>query len=450
MEEQENIQTEIVQEEIPPKQEPPKKNVFGYKNYSLTFFGALVSNLGSLLYSFAVSFYILKLTGNNAFIQGAYLATGGVVYVLVTLFGGVISDRFHKGKIMYLCDYAKGALIIGLTLLTMFVFKSNDAKVAILFAITILGNFIGAIFSPASASLLPRIIPQESLQQGQSYYSVMQSANGIAGVVLAGVLYSVLPTDILFLIVGGCYIVSAITEMFIRYDYKKSEEKLTVKAVFSDIGIGVKYLFNLKPIFYLMMVVLFINFFFAPVSSNFIPYFVATDIAPAEYLFKGAIEPEMWSSIVSVMMAIGMIVMAIIFSAKKPKPSIIKGLRFSFVLLDVAIVGLAVFYFLFFKGIVPINPMILVFAFGAFGIGMILPTINIPTSTKTMTLVEEDKLGKVLSVMDVGSQGLIPLSSFLAGVVISGLGPNWLLVISAAGLCLLTVFIFVNKHIAKL
>ena len=67
-----------------------------------------------------------------------------------------------------------------------------------------------------------------------------------------------------------------------------------------------------------------------------------------------------------------------------------------------------------------------------------------------MMLVDEDKLGKVSSVTDVASQGLIPLSSFLAGIVISGLGPNWLLVISAGGLCLLTVFMFVNKHIAKL
>ena len=40
-------------------------NVFQYKNYTLTFFGALVSNLGNLLYSFAVSFYILKLTNNE-------------------------------------------------------------------------------------------------------------------------------------------------------------------------------------------------------------------------------------------------------------------------------------------------------------------------------------------------------------------------------------------------
>ena len=71
-------QTEPVEEEGTQKEK--LKNVFLYKNFSLAFFGALVSNLGATLYSFAVSFYILELTGNNAFIQGLYLAVGGIIY----------------------------------------------------------------------------------------------------------------------------------------------------------------------------------------------------------------------------------------------------------------------------------------------------------------------------------------------------------------------------------
>ena len=428
----------------------PQKNVFRYKNYSLTFFGALVSNLGNILYSFAVSFYILKLTNNNAFIQGSYLATGGIVFVLVTLFGGVISDRFHKGKIMSICDYLKGGFIIGLTLIMMFACKTDVSKIVILFVISILGHAIGAIFSPASASLLPRIIPEESLQQGQSYYSVMQSANGIFGVVLAGILYGLLPPNVLFLIVGGCYIISAITEMFINYDYQKSEEKLTIKSVFSDIGVGVKYLVSFKPVFYLVITILFINFFFSPIFDNFIPYFIATDVASNEYLFKGSMDPEMWNSIISMMMAVGMIIMSIVMSMKAMEPSIIKGLRISFVLLDVVLIALAATYFIFFKGIIPINAMILTIVGGSLCIGLLLPTINIRSSTKIMTLVEKDKLGKVSSVMDIGSQGLIPLATFLAGITIDGLGPQWLLIISTSGFVLITAILFINKHIAKL
>ena len=438
------------------KQEPIEfldekpKNVFHYKNYTLAFLGALVSNLGNILYSFAVSFYILALTGNNAFIQGLYLATGGIVYVAVTLFGGAISDRFHKGKIMFICDYAKGIMLILFTLLLMLVIKDANAKVAILFVIAVIGNVIAAIFSPAASSLLPHIIPEKSFQQGQSYYALMQSSLGILGVILAAVLYSVLDIHVLFFIVGGCYVLSGVSEMFINYNFQKKEDKLTIKTVFNDIGIGIKYIFSIKPLLFLLIGMLFINFFFSPVSSNFIPYFVATDIASRNYLFQEFLTPEMWSSVFSVAIAIGMIITSLIMSAKKPKESIIKGLRISFIIFDGILAIMTVFYFLFVKGVFDINTILRVFTFAALSLGLTIVTINIPTSTKLMTIVDKDKLGKVSSVVDVGAQGLIPLANFLAGLIISGIGASWLLVFSTVGFVLIIIMLVVNKHVAKL
>ena len=87
------------------------KNVFQNRNFRLVFFGALVSNVGALLYSFAVSFYILEITDNNAFLQGLYLALCGAVNLIFMPIGGVMGDRFHKGKIMFVCDYLKGGVI---------------------------------------------------------------------------------------------------------------------------------------------------------------------------------------------------------------------------------------------------------------------------------------------------------------------------------------------------
>ena len=80
------------------------RNVFSNRNYRLVFFGALVSDLGAVLYSFAVSFYILEISGNNAFLQGLYLALCGVVFLIATPVGGVLGDRFNKAKIMFVCD----------------------------------------------------------------------------------------------------------------------------------------------------------------------------------------------------------------------------------------------------------------------------------------------------------------------------------------------------------
>jgi len=95
------------------------ENVFRSRNYRLVFFGALVSEIGALLYSFAVSFYILQISGNNAFLQGLYLSLCGVALLLFTPVGGVLGDRFSKTKIMYLCDFCKGGTIILATVLML-------------------------------------------------------------------------------------------------------------------------------------------------------------------------------------------------------------------------------------------------------------------------------------------------------------------------------------------
>ena len=430
--------------------EEKPKNVFRYKNFTLTFLGALVSNLGSILYSFAVSFYILALTGNNAFIQGLYLAVGGIVYVAVILFGGVISDRFHKGKIMFICDYAKGAVIIGFTLLLMLVIKDINAKVAVLFVITVISNIIAAIFSPAASSLLPHIVPEKSYQQAQSYTSLMQSSLGIAGVILAAVLYSILDIHVLFIIVGSCYVLSGVSEMFIKYNYQKKEEKLTVKQVFSDIGDGMKYIVTLKPLLFLMLGILFLNFFVSPLSANFLPYFVATDVASHNYLLNNLLTPEMWSSVIQVAYAIGMIIMALIMSSRPQKDKIYKGLSISLIIFASLFGVLTTLYMFFAYGVADINVVLVAFIPIGVTMGMTLITINIPISTKMLTIVDKEKLGKVNSVVDVGSQGLIPLSSFLAGLVISGLGPGWLCVMCTVGLIGMTIFIVANKHVRQL
>ena len=448
--ENETIIEEEENSENQPKQVEKTKNVFCYKNFTLTFLGAFVSNLGNTLYLFAVSFYILALTNSNAFIQGAYLATGGIVYVLVTLFGGVISDRFHKGKIMFICDYAKGGMLIAFTLLLMLVIQDPNAKVVVLFIIAVLGNIIAAIFSPAASSLLPRIVPEKSYQQAQSYNSLMQSSLGVLGVILAAILYSVLDIHVFFFIVGGCYVLSGVSEMFIKYDYQKNKDKLTVKQVFKDIGDGMKYIGKLKPLLFLMLGILLLNFFVSPLSANFLPYFVATDVASRNYLFNNFLTPEMWSSVIQVAYAIGMIIMALILSNRPQKDRIYKGLSISLIIFAALYVVLTTIYVFFVNNLADINVMLIAFVPIGITMGMVLITINIPITTKMLTIVDKDKLGKVNSVIDVGSQGLIPLSNFLAGLVISGLGASWLCIISTAGLSLMTIFLVINKHVKQL
>ena len=427
-----------------------RENVFRSRNYRLVFFGALVSELGALLYNFAVSFYILQISGNSAFLQGLYLALCGIAMLVFTPIGGVLGDRFNKARIMYLCDYAKGGMILLATAL-MLIFREPGAHIAILFALGILGNVISGIFTPAAGALIPHIVSPEQLQQANAYFTMKSSLEGILGVVLAGILYAALPIHTLFFLVEACFIASGISEMLIRCSHTPSAEQLTLRLAVRDMRDGLVYLKGQKAILALLSTVLFINFFAAPVTGNFIPYFVRTDLAGApSYLLDHLLTPELWSSVFSVSIGIGSLIGAAVLSSRRPAEKCGYTVAVNLCINAAVMILLSFSYWLLVDRGDSLNVFLPLFCGGAFITGLQMSFINIPISTAIMRVVDRDKLSKVNSIISIGSQGMIPVASVLAGVVLQAFGSAPLLFICSLGFAVMAVLLLVNKPVRML
>ena len=425
-------------------------NVFANKNYRLVFLGALVSELGALLYSFAVGFYILEISENNAFLQGLYLALCGFALLLFTPVGGVLGDRFNKAKIMYVCDYVKGGMIILATVLMM-ILPSSSAHIVILFILGILGNVVSGIFEPAAGAMLPNIVEPEQLQQANAYFSIKSSMQSILGVVLAGVLYAALPINVLFLTVGVCFIASGVSEMLIRYDHTPSAEPITLRLAVSDMKEGALYLKSQKAILAFLGAALFINFFFTPVSGNFIPYFIKTDLRTTpSYLFDSILKPEMWSSVFSVCVGASSLIGAVIMSARAQEEKCGLKVAKRTCVFSGVMAALAAGYWWLVASDVSLNAFLLVFGTGCLAVGFLLSFINIPLQTAIQRSVERDKLSKVSSIVSVGSQGMIPIASVLAGAALQAFGSTMLLAICAVGLTITAVLLLTNRQVRSL
>nr|AHF24983.1 major facilitator transporter [uncultured bacterium Contig1753] len=427
-----------------------RDNVFFNRNFRLVFLGALVSELGALLYNFAVGFYILQISDNNAFLQGLYLALCGAALLVFTPVGGVLGDRFNKAKIMYVCDYLKGALIILATAL-MLLFREPGAHIAILFVLGILGNVISGIFTPAAGALIPHIVKTEKLQQANAYFSIKSSLEGIVGVVLAGVLYAALPVHLLFFVVGLCFVASGISEMLIRFTHKPSPERLTLKLAVRDMRDGMTYLKTKKAILALMGAVLFINFFAAPFTGNFLPYFVRTDLAGApSYLLDNLLTPELWSSIITMCIGIGSLAGAAVLSARKPPEKCGYSIAVRLCINAAVMIGLFLSYWLLVDRGSSLNLFLILFCAGCLVVGLLLAFINIPISTALMRIVDRDKLSKVNSLISIGSQGMIPIASVVAGAVLQSFGSTGLLLVCSAGFAVTALALLVNKPVREL
>ena len=425
-------------------------NVFTNRNYRLVFLGALVSELGALLYNFAVGFYILKISDNNAFLQGIYLALCGVALLLFTPVGGVLGDRVNKAKIMYVCDYIKGGMIL-LATVFMMILPSPTAHIVILFVLGILGNVISGIFTPAAGAMLPSIVEPEQLQQANAYFSIKSSMESILGVVLAGLLYATLPLNVLFPAVGVCFIISGISEMMIRYEHTPSPEPITLRLAVSDMKEGFLYLKGQKAILAIMGSALFINFFFTPVTGNFIPYFIRTDLAAAPaYLFDSFLKPELWSSVFSVCIGASSLIGAAILSARKQEEKCGQKVTVRLCVLSGVMIVLAAGYWWLADQGVSINGFLMLFCAGCLVVGFLLSFINIPLNTVIQSRVERNMLSKAGSFISIGSQGMIPIASVLAGAALQAFGSSVLLIICAAGFTVTAVLMLTNRNVKSI
>ena len=416
-------------------------SIFRNRNFSLVFFGSFVSDLGAVLYSFAVGFYILEISSHNAFLQGVYLAVCGVMMLVFTPLGGVLGDRFSKARIMFICDFLKGGSIL-LAALGMILLPSYTAHIAILFITGIIGNAVSGIFSPAAGALLPYIVEESRLQQANAYYSIKNSLQSIFGVVLAGILYTALPVTALFSVVGVCYIFSGISEMFIRYNFEKPDNKLTVASVFSDMREGFDYLKGQRAVIVLMVSILFINFFLTPVFSNFVPYFIKTDIAEADsYLFDSFMKPELWSSVLSMLVGISSLAGAMYLSMHQEEGKCGMKIALRLGVMAACMSTLAISYWMLVDRGFSLNAFLVLMCFLTIVMGAVIPFVNIKINTLIMKIVDKNQLSKVNSIISLISQGLIPFASVMAGAVLQFWGTTILLFICAAGFVVSAIYL---------
>src|SRR5512135_2170116 len=88
-----------------------------YRNYRLWFVGQMVSLFGTWMQNTAIGFLVFELTHSAAYL-GYIGFSMGVPAWLLTMHGGVVSDRFSRRNVLLVTQTAMLALACGLAALT--------------------------------------------------------------------------------------------------------------------------------------------------------------------------------------------------------------------------------------------------------------------------------------------------------------------------------------------
>lgn len=139
------------------------------KDYSLLMIGKLVSLLGSNMLQFALSLYVLSLTG-SALIYASMLSISILPRLLLSPIAGVFGDWFNRKKAIVFLDFINGTLIATFALIFLL---NGGLSLLLIYAFVILLEIIEIFFGAAMAAVIPSMVKKDQLFAANSLQSLV-------------------------------------------------------------------------------------------------------------------------------------------------------------------------------------------------------------------------------------------------------------------------------------
>lgn len=376
------------------------------RNFWLFTVGRLVSLLGSGIQAIAIPLYILKTTGSGT-MMGLFAFLSLLPALITAPFAGVLGDRWNRKKIMVNMDFARGVVILGLGVLAL----TNNMNIYILFACQVVISLMSSIFGASTQAMVPELVSKDDLMRANSTIASVNSVAMIAGPALGGIIFGLSGIKVVFLLNGISFILSAISEMFIKYvSTTKSEEKLSVAVVMEDFKEGFSFIRCNKLLLGVLVFFAATNLLINPAFTVIIPFAYREVIGFSDQLI-GVLR-----STFIIGFLVGNLALASIFAKKSSKK-----------LIKIGLFGMVAFNALF---TITLFPSSIVYFGGAskllfivFSIEFIIMGIcnvlfNIPLQTNLQKLIPNKLRSRVMSVVLVITQAGVPLGSVVYGIML--------------------------------
>lgn len=199
------------------------------RDFRLLWIGQSGSAVGDALVGLALSFAVLEVGGGAADL-GLVFAAFSVPRVLLTLAGGVWSDRLPRQRVMVAADLVRAAAqaIVSTLLIT------GNGQIWHLIGLAVAMGSASAFFVPATTGLMPQVVSRQRLQQANALVSISQSAAHIFGPLVAGLLVATVGPGWAFAVDGASFLLSAGFLLAMRVPPLAAEERRPFVAELAD------------------------------------------------------------------------------------------------------------------------------------------------------------------------------------------------------------------------
>ena len=374
------------------------------RNFLLYSTGRFVSLIGTGIQDIALALFVLDITGSGA-MMGLFLIVSMVPRLILVPFAGVVGDALNRKQIMVWMDYGRGVLILGLAFLAW----EGMITIPLLLVAQFFASIMSSMFGPATSAMLPDLVDEKDFTRANSVMGSINSLSMIIGPAMGGIIYGLGGILFALLLNGISFLASGASEMFIKYE-QKTKKLAGFKMVISDLKEGLYFIKDRRAITIMMSFVLMLNFLIVPMFTVLFPYVMRLVIGFSSRQF-GLLQSTFLLGILG-----GNIVIGAFLASKRSDKLIIPGLM-------IQVVITVIFVFMIFPGSIAWLGGASWLMFGSLaavfvGMGFFNAFVNTPFQTTFQRLVPTSFRSRVFSVIEVMSQGIVPIGIGLVGIVL--------------------------------
>ncbi|PEV06290.1 MFS transporter [Bacillus cereus] len=398
------------------------------KDFHLMVSGQIITILGSTLLRFALSLYVLDITGRADIFAGLYAITS-IPFLLAPL-GGAIADRFNRRNVMVILDFINAAIVLSFIVLLL----TESVSILLIGTIMFLLAVVSAMYAPVVMASIPQLVPEKKLEQANGIINGVQALSNIVAPVLGGILYGIIGLKMLVIISCLAFFLSAILEMFITIPFiKRAQESHIIPTIIKDMKEGFLYVLKQPFILEAMLLAALLNLILTPLFVVGGPIILRVTMQSSDTMYGIGMGLIDFATILGAL-SIG-------FFAKKLQMKTLYNWMLIIALLVIP-VALSVTPFTLNLGYYP--PFIL-FILSSLLIAMIMTIVSIYVITVVQKKTPNENLGKVMAIITAVSQCMAPIGQVVYGFMFEGFSTKIYLPILAISFIMIIIAVVTKK-----
>jgi predicted MFS family arabinose efflux permease len=193
---------------------------FESQNFRRYFPGQVISMIGTWIQMVAQGWLVLEITG-SAFDVGLAAAASTLPTLFLSLFGGVVVDRYPRRSILLWTQSAAMLLAFVLGMFAM----TGTVTIWIILLLSFLLGCVNALNVPALQAFLSEIVEREHLPSAIAMNSAIYNVSRVIGPAIAGFLISATGTGTAFMVNGVSFFAVILSLLSMKNLQKKSVAK---------------------------------------------------------------------------------------------------------------------------------------------------------------------------------------------------------------------------------